>query len=545
MSPLPCRGIHRSDDSIRCGFTTIVGRRSLRRNAAFGGEYEETGGLNVAGCFTTELTLPNDPRGLDLARAHVHALADLAELQTEEDDALVDAVLEGCANVLDHAFEPGEKGTYFLRSSLSAIELVVSIHDQGLPFDPEAVPEEVQEQSRAKHSASDGLSMIRRAVDQAQWISHGRAGKELRLVKRRHVQDVTQALSEADLEQQPEDAPLAPEQEYEIRTFRPEDALGISRCVYRVYGNSYMIEDAYYPDRIIRHNETGEFVSIVAVDESGEIVGHYALERPGLKRVAERGIAIVSPAHRGRDLMGRMRVVLEQEAERLGLAGVYSVAVTKHVFSQRVNEEWESRVCGIFLGGGPSSLVFKKIGANSNSGPLPQRMSWVVYYTYVGEPIPAVIHCPPRHRAIVERIYRELKAPVEFREEGSAPVGHGEVDVSYSQTMDSGTIRVRCIGSDTSAEIRRARRDLVDVTGAEHVTLELPLAQSGCAALAEAAESDGFFFLGVLPSYSDDGDTLLLQYLHTPLDISQIQVANAFARELVEYADRERARVSR
>ncbi len=499
----------------------------------------------MAGTFTTELTLPNDPRGIDLARAHVHALADLASLPQEEDDALVDAVLEACANVLDHAFEPGERGTYQVRSSLSPIELVVSIHDHGLPFDPDRVPEEVQEQSRAKHSASDGLSMIRRAVDQAQWISHGRKGKELRLIKRRHVPDITQALSEAELETETEDTPLAPEQEYEIRTFRPEDALGISRCVYRVYGNSYMIEDAYYPERIIRHNETGEFVSIVAVDANGDIVGHYALERPGLKRVAERGIAIVSPAHRGRDLMGRMRVLLESEAKRLGLAGVYSVAVTKHVFSQRVNEEWDSRVCGIFLGGGPASLVFKKIGAHGENAPLPQRMSWVVYYTYVGDRTPALVHCPERHRAIVERIYRELEAPVEFREGGNAPEAHGEVDVSYSQTMDSGTIRVRTIGSDTSAEIRRARRDLIDVTGAEHVTLELPLAQPGCAALAETAESDGFFFLGVLPSYSDDGDTLLLQYLHTPLDVSQIQVANPFARELVEYAERERARVSR
>jgi hypothetical protein len=306
-----------------------------------------------------------------------------------------------------------------------------------------------------------------------------------------------------------------------------------------------MIEDAYYQERIIRHNETGEFVSIVAVDASGEIVGHYALERPGLKRVAERGIAIVSPAHRGRDLMGKMRVLLESEAKRLGLAGVYSVAVTKHVFSQRVNEEWDSRVCGIFLGGGPSSLVFKKIGSSGESGPPPQRMSWVIYFTYVGERTRAVVHCSPRHRAIIERIYLELETPVEFREEGDAPTGHGEVDVSYSHTMDSGTIRVRRLGSDTSAEIRRARRDLIDVTGAEHVTLEIPLAQSGAAALAEAAESDGFFFCGIIPSYSDDGDTLLLQYLHTPLDIGKIQVANDFAQELVVYADRERARVSK
>ena len=89
--------------------------------------------------------------------------------------------------------------------------------------------------------------------------------------------------------------PLAPEQEYEVRLFQPDDALGVCRSVYRNYGNTYFHEACYFPERMVALNETGELASVVAVAADGEVVGHYALERPDLTRVAERGMAVVAP----------------------------------------------------------------------------------------------------------------------------------------------------------------------------------------------------------------------------------------------------------
>jgi len=378
-------------------------------------------------------------------------------------------------------------------------------------------------------------------VDAAEWVNRGREGKELRLVRYRSHCDVTEQVGAEQLERIAEDAPLAPEQEYTIRRFRPEDAVGVSRVIYRVYGYTYLHEDCYYPERIAQQNETGQLVSIVAVAADGEIVGHYAIERPNFERVAERGMAVVSPAHRGRDLMGRMRTALEQEARRLGMVGVYSVAVTHHVYSQRVNETFGSRVCGMVLGGSPRTLAFKKM----RTEPQPQRISWVMYLTYVIDPPVAVVHAPSEHREMIARIYANLEVPMEFRDESSAPAGDaGHVSVTYSHSMDSGRIVVRGIGEDTDAEIRRARHDLCAVTGAEAVTLELPLADPATPALCRAAEADGFFFSGIGPGFfPDGGDALLLQYLHVPLDTARIQLANPFARELLTYVERERARV--
>jgi hypothetical protein len=58
-------------------------------------------------------------------------------------------------------------------------------------------------------------------------------------------------------------------------------------------------------------------------------------------------------------------------------------------------------------------------------------------------------------------------------------------------------------------------------------------------------EDDGFFFSGLGPYFAGDGDTLRLQRLDTVLDISLLQIADPFARELVDYVARERNRIKR
>lgn len=486
--------------------------------------------------FSSRLTLPNDPDSLSLARAFVREFAALAELPGGDGEALVEAGVEACANVLDHAFEPGEEATFTLAGELGPMDLVLSVQDQGLPFDPSHAGRPA---SRARLSHAGGMALIQQAVDRAQWLNHGRAGKELRLIKHRPQRDVTEELPEEQLQALAEDAPLAPEQDYTICLLRREHALGVSRCIYRVYGNTYIHEDCYYPERILRLNDTGELVSIVALDETGDVVGHYALERPGLTPVAERGIAVVSPSHRGRDLMGRMRVLLEEEARRLGLVGVYSVAVAKHVFSQRVNESFGSDVCGLLLGGGPSHQVFKKIAI---AGGRPERVSYVLYYTYVRKPERAAVYAPEHHQDVLRQVYSRLEVPVEFRAP-APPAGEGDLAMDYRQTLEVGTIRVLRVGEDTAAEVARARRDLCEQAGAEAVELHLPLAQPGTPELCRAAEEEGFFFAGLGPSFLPDGDALILQYLAVPLDTSLLQLASPLARDLLGYIEQERARV--
>ena len=80
---------------------------------------------------------------------------------------------------------------------------------------------------------------------------------------------------------------------------------------------------------------------------------------------------------------------------------------------------------------------------------------------------------------------------------------------------------------------------------AQVISLEIPLAQAGAPELCRSVEEIGFFFSGLGPYFKGDGDALLLQLLDTELDISLLQIADPFARELVGYVARERDRIRR
>src|SRR5262245_56967385 len=289
---------------------------------------------------------------------------------------------------------------------------------------------------------------------------------------------------------------------YAIRRLRPEDAPGVTECVRRIYGAGYFHPELYDPDRIVRLNETEELVSVVAVDAGGRVVGHYALERPDLGPLAEEGEALVLPEHRHHRLMEAMHGLLEGEALRLGLTGVFGQAVTNHVFTQKVHERFGLVPRGLSLGALPRSF-------HNMPEPPPQRMSLLLGFKYLRPPPRAVAYAPPHHRATCARIYRQLGAPVELREPGPAEAeGPGRVEVTFAPELQAGLIRVRRAGEDTAAEVRRARRGLCEGSGAEAVFLELPLARAETPALCRSLERDGFFFSGIGPHFAADGDAL-------------------------------------
>jgi hypothetical protein len=321
---------------------------------------------------------------------------------------------------------------------------------------------------------------------------------------------------------------------YTIRRLRPEDAAGVTACVRRVYGETYIChKELYDPEKILRLNQTGQLVSFVAVDGAGQVVGHYALERPDLGRVAETGEAMVLPEHQHHHLLERMRVALVEEARRLGLAGLFGQPVTNHVFSQKMYEHTPGHPCGVSLGDLPRTF-------HNLAEPLTQRLSCLLYFHYLQLPPAVVIHAPSRHLLMLRRIYEQFCLPLDLREPGAVPA-RGTLTVTHEPEEQAGLVRVRTAGADTAEAIRTAHREL-RALGAEVVFLELPLAQPGTPGLCAAAEAMGFFFCGVGPYHTPDGDVLRLQCLHVELDVALLQVANPFAGELVAYVAAERMR---
>jgi hypothetical protein len=323
---------------------------------------------------------------------------------------------------------------------------------------------------------------------------------------------------------------------YTIRRFRSEDAAGVMRLVEGVYGDTYYPRNLYNPDEIVHLNDVEKLVSIVALDSAGQVIGHYALERPDLGAVAEASDAIVAMGYRHHHLLEEMRPLLREEAKRLGLTGLVGYAVTNHPFTQKAEDHFGSRPCGVALGLWPRSF-------HNMPEPLTQRMSFVIYFDYVS-PANHVVHVAAPHREMISQIYQQYGICQELCE--IAPrVETGDIVLEHEPEVQTGTIRVRRAGADTAAAVRQACEKLCDGCGAKAVSLELPLFQPETAEICRAAEEDGFFFSGLGPAFSADGDALLMQYLAEDLDLSLIEIENPFAKELLAYVARERERVGR
>lgn len=324
--------------------------------------------------------------------------------------------------------------------------------------------------------------------------------------------------------------------EYEVRRLTPADAAGVAACVRGVYGDSYLIHtELYHPEEIAALNESGRLVSVVALDAAGCVVGHYALERNDPEALAaEAGEAMVLPEHQRHHLLERMRTVLEEEAERLGLSGIFGRAVTNHVFSQKSDERFGEHPTGVSLGRTPKSF-------HNTAEPLPQRMSVVFYFKYLRRPQGLTLHVPERHRPWCERVYGQFNTPVTFGQP-APPEGRGRLEARFEAPLARANLHVRRAGADSANAVARARHQAARA-GAEVVFLDLPLRDAGMPAVAAAAEAEGFFFCGFGPDYLPEGDALRMQWLGVPIDPALLQIESPFARDLLDYIESERQRV--
>jgi hypothetical protein len=319
-----------------------------------------------------------------------------------------------------------------------------------------------------------------------------------------------------------------------IRRFRPEDANGVARLIEAVYGHTYYPRDLYDPEAITRLNAAGKLISVLALDSSDRVIGHYALERPQLGPIAESSDAIVAPEFRHHHIMEQMRVLLREEAVRAGLIGLVGYPVTNHVYSQKAEEHFGAHPCALALGLWPRSFH------NMPEG-LTQRMSFVLYFKYL-RPTDQVVHVATHHDKMLSRICMQYGIPVR-RLDDAPPEGPGRLAVEHEPAVDTGTIRVSHVGADTAEDVRQAKEKLCGQLGAKALTLELPLAQVGTCEASRAAEEEGFFFCGLGPAHAADGDALLMQYLAEDLDPSLLQIESPLAKEMLDYTVREWERV--
>ncbi len=130
---------------------------------------------------------------LPLALAAVDEFCRAARADRETAFALRLVVEEVCMNLIEHGYAGRSAGEIGLGFEQSEGELVVTIRDHGVPFDPAQAPQpDLISSAEARPIGGLGWHLIKNMIDEVDYRSDPQRGNELRLIRRKRVAPHTQ-----------------------------------------------------------------------------------------------------------------------------------------------------------------------------------------------------------------------------------------------------------------------------------------------------------------------------------------------------------------
>ncbi len=468
------------------------------------------------------LIVPNSIAALPVVSAFVASSAKLAGFDGKELTTFELIAEESFIYTLRTSFEKGEKAEIEIITTITDIKFFVSLIERGLPFG--------YKEAKSDDLSNISLNIIKSKCKKVEWINHGKQGTEMRIHFSRpgsKAKDITQYDFIQTQEQH------KPSNNIQIELLKPGYAYQVSQIIYRSYGYTYPNEDMYYPEIIENLNKQGRLISIVAVDKAyDKIIGHYAIERYNKGDVAELGQAVVDPDYRGMGLLIKMREKVEETAKKLNIKGLYSQPVASHTRTQRVNENFGSRVCGISFGLVPREFNYKKM---EKIKPLNERETCFLYFKPLTRTARSV-YIPQKHGKIIRDIYSWLGIELKTPEDTIRCDKKSTIDAKYNASWGFATINVLSVGEDLIKRVRTSLSQIQLSTDAEIIFLNIPLSDCPLDPYIEGIENLGFFFCGILPYAIEGKDIIRFQHLNTMIDTSRIKAYSSQAQTILDYS---------
>jgi len=429
---------------------------------------------------------------------------------------------EACLNVVEHAYEWGEKGKYSVFVNEKADKIVIGVEDKGLPIDFADIDK--------SDKKGLGMTLMKGFADEIKIMNLGKNGKRIEIIKNKKFTHITEINEDKMIS---EDIPRADDVPI-LKMMEETDVIKLSRCVYRSYGYSYAGEALYYPEKIISLMKDGLLKSCVAISKDGEVVGHLALifDSPG-ELIAETGQAVVDPRYRGHKLFEKMKLFLVEKFKN-NMKGFYSESVTIHPYTQRGNISIGAHETGFQLGYIPHELNFRNIGETKKD-----RQTAAIFYLKINNDEKKRIFVPDRHIDIIKAIYKRADIDRDFyKGYENAEISHSVISVEIKKDWGQGYIKVIKYGEDFLNHVRYRLRELI-LKNVICIYIDLPLDKAHADNYYEELEKMGFFFSAIYPCAAK-GDILRYQFINSEkLDKNQIIIFSDFGKKLFEYVWRE------
>jgi len=317
---------------------------------------------------------------------------------------------------------------------------------------------------------------------------------------------------------------IAPGQAVKIGPFRPEDAEGVARLYYSIYGENFPLDYVYDPAEVAAANAGPDLHHYVARTPYGEIVGITALFRAAPHSgIMESGGLMILPAYRGGSLVVRLtKASLESLPEQLGLNAIFGQSVCDHTITQKLARHCSYTSSALELESMPPRPEDSTDGVGGRISLLNQFR--------VFHDIPHTVHLPRRHEEFLRNLYARLGLKRDFAP-GLPSWGQTRHSTSVMSKASLAKLLVTEPGTDLGDIIGIFETDNPDY----HVYhLLLPLAHPGLPAAVETAREHGYFFAGMLPLWIET-DVLLLQKLSAPPDFSLPKMLTDDSAEMLAY----------
>ena len=486
--------------------------------------------------ITSQVTIPASIDYLEPLIAYCESLTKKMGFELEDSQKICSSLEENVVFVIQHLFPEINSDTIEISFEQATTSISFIIHHLGEPIDPALLP--VFTPGSPENIETIGLYIMKTYMDEVVFTNLGRKGKEWRLKKNLSTKRIDKLvdLDTIDKKMVPGDRVRGEHFSYEITDFTPDHALGVSKCAYYAYGYSYD-DFIYYPEKIIALNNEGILRSIVAISDTGKIIGHGALRFEDKKDIiAELAAGFVNPHFRGHGVNKKIADYCFAKAEQLSLLGLYSKAVTSHTISQRsLYEKGGFDATGLLLGSFIPGIDFKDI-----TGKTTQKESMALMFRpFIISPEKQV-YLPEKHSQMIQTIYHNLGIPVRSGVAYSLydePNPSDEHDISSKWHNITNTVNIKVLryGNHSYEELRSQLR-FYCMEHVDAIFCFLNLEDPKTPSFSDACEELGFFFAGILPGGISGCDALILQYLNNvKIDPNRINLYSPFSKEILSY----------
>ncbi len=305
--------------------------------------------------------------------------------------------------------------------------------------------------------------------------------------------------------------PIEPNKKFTVQPFQPEDALGVIKCCYAIYGEAYPIDTYYIPEKLIEENKNGNIYSIVAKTNDGEIIGHGALYRssPPFKDLYEAGQYIILPQYRGSRAAFQINNMIATYAKEIGISGLYAEAVTNHLITQKFANRTGAIDTAIEIDLMPAE-------AYESDDSVTGRVSTVLQFIIFNDK-PHNIFLPEIYLNKVEEFTKTLKLDrkINTTKKGSGNKNNSETSAQYFDFAGVGRLQVSEIGNDFEIVFNNFEKE-IEKRKYNIAQIFVTVTQENCEDIFKLLNLSGYFFAGYLPRWMDTDAILLQKVIHTP-----------------------------